>query len=1015
MHSGTPDESGDSETKGPLAAGRTASLRLDGRPAEGREGSGASTGPELPGPPGPTFAAGALLAGRYRVVRFLARGGMGEVYEGEDLELGERIAIKILRPQTLASDDRALERFRREIRLARKVTHPNVCRIFDVCHHRPDRSSRAESRIYDRFHRGPAHAEDAAAPGETTFLSMELLRGETLAERLRRGRMEPAEALPLVLQMGGALHAAHQVGVIHRDFKSRNVILVPVEAAGSEPRAPDGAWRPPPGSAGGAPPAAGHAQPLSGPEVRAVVTDFGLARANAEHDEGSSSITDRHGIVGTPAYMAPEQVDGGETGVPTDIYALGVVIYEMVTGMRPFTAETPLAVALKRLREAPVPPRRHVPLLDARWEAAILRCLELEPAARFASVPELLEQLSGGEPDEALPAAARRSVAILGFKNLSGRSDAAWLSTALSEMFGTELGSGEALRVVPGEAVARAKIELQLSEADGFTRETLGWIRTNLGADHVIGGSYLLLGPTGGGQLRLDVRLQETRAGETLAAVAEAGADERLFELVSRAGARLRERLGVPMAPEGEAERLSASLPSNPRAARLYSEGLRRLRIFDALGARELLQEAVTAEPAHPLPHAALAAAWRKLGYDRRARDAARHAFDLAGSLGREERLAVQGRYHETTGQWAEAVQIYETLLGFFPDNPDYALRLAEALIASSRASEALQTVSLLRRMPTALHDGPRIDLVEAKAAQALDEAELQQTAAANAARKARARGAQLLVAEARLLEGAAFQHLGDPHESFAAYAEARRICADTGDRGGVARAQRKIGDLLRGQGALEEARRRYEGSLTTLAEIGHADGQASALFGLGQVHLARRELDAAAHRWNAALAIRHELGERAAAAECRLALAELDLERGRPAEALEAAASALREIPGKRAGGARLVLARCHHLLGRLDEARAEAEQAAREAGDPEVRLRAELQAAALRGAAGSQAMEACLAEALRRGLVEPQLEARLALAHLLEAGPQQAACEMVRIEAEARGHRRLAASAAR
>ncbi|MFP5287936.1 MAG: protein kinase domain-containing protein, partial [Thermoanaerobaculia bacterium] len=181
-------------------------------------GTPVATAPTHPTPPRPhgepAFAPGERIAGRYRVIRFLARGGMGEVYEVEDQELRERVALKTVRGD-VSRDQLAIERFRREIQLARKVTHPNVCRIFDVSFH-----------------------------GGLIFLTMELLEGETLAQRLRRaGPMSTEEALPVARQIAWALHAAHQAGIIHRDLKPGNVVLT--ESKGT---------------------------------TRAVVTDFGLAR-----------------------------------------------------------------------------------------------------------------------------------------------------------------------------------------------------------------------------------------------------------------------------------------------------------------------------------------------------------------------------------------------------------------------------------------------------------------------------------------------------------------------------------------------------------------------------------------------------------------------------------------------------------------------------------------------------------------------------------------------------------------
>src|SRR5579863_4769 len=209
---------------------------------------------------------------------------------------------------------------------------------------------------------------------------MELLLGETLAERLRCcGSMTAAEALPIVQQMAAALSAAEGAGIVHRDFKSQNVILVEPEDAS--------------------------------PPVRAVVTDFGLARFAAGAAETSqSSLGD---FAGSPFYMAPEQVEGGEVTAATDVYALGVVMYEMMTGTLPFAGDSPLEAAVKRLKESPLPPRALVPDLDARWEQVILRCLERDPSRRFSSAAEVARSLAR-EASPAFGKHANRRWLILG-------------------------------------------------------------------------------------------------------------------------------------------------------------------------------------------------------------------------------------------------------------------------------------------------------------------------------------------------------------------------------------------------------------------------------------------------------------------------------------------------------------------------------------------------------------------------------------------------------------------------
>jgi eukaryotic-like serine/threonine-protein kinase len=887
----------------------------------------------------PGFTAGELLADRYRLVRFIARGGMGEVYEAEDLELKERVALKTVR-WDVATDTLAVERFKREIQLARKVTHPNVCRIFDVSHHREE-----------------------GAPEPTIFLTMELLPGETLSQRLRRtGPMLPGEALLIASQIAEALNAAHRVGVVHRDLKPGNVVLV--ESRG------------------------GTVSGIAGAGTRAVVTDFGLARLDSG-DPGAGqalTLTGAAGVIGTPAYLAPEQVEGGEITAAADLFAFGIVLYEMLTGTVPFVGENALSTAVKRLRETPVPPHVHAPGLDPRWEAAILRCLERNPADRFASAPEVIRALDQPlqsatlmtamtprpEPwapveSPPVPSAAvrpagpgagrrrifqfaalaalvlaavavgwtrysqwrekqaalgahlplpatditpRRSVAVLGFKDLSGQPGTAWLSSALSEMLSSELAAGGGLRVVAGENVARAKVELGLGAPESLATDTLGRVRTLLGSDAVVLGSYVALGSAEGSpgsrQIRLDVRLQNTKtAGETATTVTETGNEGQLFALVSKVGKRLRRQLGVEdeSGAEGSNGDGRAALPASPEAARFYSEGIERLRLFDPVGGRDLLARAVAAEPGNALSHSALASAWSALGYDVKSRDEGKAAFDLSANLPREERLLIEGRYREGIQDWDPAIQTWWKLWSLFPDNLDYGLRLAAVQTAAGRVADALATTAALRTLPAPSRDDPRIDLAEAMAAGAGADFKRQQAAAERAAARGATQGAPLLVAQGRLLECRALRNLGQPDAALAACEAGRKLHEQAGDRAGVAEAlthaanvrydrgdlpgadrlyeqalatYREIGNrgaeagalnniavVLKSQGNPERARQLYEQVLTISREIGSRGGEAYALNNLAGVLLRRGELDAAAKLFDQSLAIRREQQDR--------------------------------------------------------------------------------------------------------------------------------------------------------
>lgn len=370
------------------------------------------------------FSAGEVLSGRFQIIRFIGRGGMGEVYEAMDLDLEARIALKTIRSE-IAIQANSLTQFKREMQLARRVTHPNVCRMFDLEYHRPP-------------------LEVGFSGGVVTFLTMEFLEGETLAARLHRlGRMTMAEAYPLVFDMASALTAAHDVGVIHRDFKPGNVMLVPSKSHDNA--------------------------------MRAVVTDFGLARAvldpfdQTTRENTDFEVSNPSHIFGTLAYMAPEQLLNHEATAPTDIYGLGLVMYEMVTGRRPFLDDTSFAGVYRRLSQPPPPPRMHAPDLGPEWEEVILRCLQPDPANRFISARDVLDHLppqtliqksdaeSVGSFRERLsvfPTAPEKSpeptpsIAILPFRNLSSDPENDYIGDGLAEELINSLTQIKSLRVV---------------------------------------------------------------------------------------------------------------------------------------------------------------------------------------------------------------------------------------------------------------------------------------------------------------------------------------------------------------------------------------------------------------------------------------------------------------------------------------------------------------------------------------------------------------------------------------
>ena len=236
--------------------------------------------------------------------------------------------------------------------------------------------------------------------------------------------------------------------------------------------------------------------------------------------------------------MAPEQLTGGTVSAATDIYALGIVLYEALTGHTPFGGQTPMEAALKRLQQAASPPSLYLPSLDARWDAAILRCLEKEPSARFRSVRDLVRSLDTTAHDTRSPAA------VLGFRNLSGRPDAGWISTALAELIGKEISvASDVLRLVPAEEVFRAQRALNLGAQDSLPRESLEKLRDSAGARWVVLGSYLCVGPGASSPLRLAIRVQDTDSGQVVSNWSERGTVGELGAMAARAGAEMRKTL----------------------------------------------------------------------------------------------------------------------------------------------------------------------------------------------------------------------------------------------------------------------------------------------------------------------------------------------------------------------------------------------------------------------------------------------------------------------------------------
>lgn len=596
-----------------------------------------------------------------------------------------------------------------------------------------------------------------------------------------------------------------------------------------------------------------------------------------------------------------------------------------------------------------LPPKRftYYPYLLTAFAAAVIVA---------AGISYIRSRSAEAAVDSATTVTPRRSVAVLGFKNLSERSDKGWVSTALSDWLTTQLSEGGRLRLIPAENVARMKIELSPFDVGSLSGDSLARAGKNLSTDLVVVGSYAVVGSDSNSQIRLDLRLQDARTGNIVEAVSETGTEAHLFDLVLRAGEQLRAALGVQPVSRAEAAEVAVASPSNHDAARYYSEGLEALRIFDALGARDLLQRSIDVEPGFALSHSALATAWATLGYDDLARAEAKRAFELSSNLPRADRLLVEARYHEISKEWGKAVDIYRALFQFFPDNLDYGLALADAQVSSGRGKDAMQTLSTLQKLPPPIGDDARIDLAEALAAESLGDFKTDLACTVRAADKARSLGASLLLAEARDDQAWALANLGRADEAAAADREAERIFDKAGDKRGLARSINYDGILMENQGNAAGAKKRYEAALTIYREIGYKLGVAAELDDLGDVLFSLGDLDGSRRNYQEAMAIYREVDHENGICLTKGALGSVLLalgdDRGSIRTSQEAVDICTRLGDRSKAGTALLGLGRALRLQGQTSDARekeSEAVSAFEEIGDKQSAARARLMLAEL------------------------------------------------------------------
>ena len=444
------------------------------------------------------------------------------------------------------------------------------------------------------------------------------------------------------------------------------------------------------------------------------------------------------------------------------------------------------------------------------------------------------------------PAAQRTTVAVLGFRNLTGEKEADWLAAALAEMLTTEMGAGSRVRVISGENVLRARRSLSLPYADHLERAEMDRLHSFLSADLVVVGAYLSLGHGDDQRIRLDLRVLKVPEGDQVASVSETGPQAELFDLVANTGRKLRRSLGVAGLSEAEEQAARALSPASPEAARLYTQGLSRLRVFDPPAARDLLLEAERVDPRSALIHSALSQTWSVLGYDASAEAEARKALELSGSLSREERLAIEARLQEAKKDWGKASEAYRSLWSFFPDDLEYGLPLAASLTMAGRLQEAQATITALRRLPDPDGQDPRVDLQEWTIAIRRADMATQRRAAAAAIAKGTQSGEILMVAQGLVMEGGTLQAAGRSDEAIERLLRAKRLAEKGGFQWVAGMALANLGVALQARGDLDGAEAAHRESLAIAEKLGTTTGIAAQYYTLGTVSQDRGDLNEA-------------------------------------------------------------------------------------------------------------------------------------------------------------------------
>ncbi|MGD8540209.1 MAG: protein kinase, partial [Candidatus Aminicenantes bacterium] len=622
---------------------------------------------------------GSTFAGRYQVIEELGKGGMGKVYKVLDTKIEEKVALKLLNLE-FAPGDKTLDRFRNELKLARKISHRHVCRMYDL--------SEAEGMPY---------------------ITMEYVSGEDLKSLIRRiGQFTVGKAVFIARQVCEGLAEAHRLGVVHRDLKPQNIMI---DSEGN---------------------------------VR--IMDFGIARSLR-----TKGITDTGEIFGTPEYMSPESLEGKEVDRRTDLYALGIILYEMLTGRVPFEGETPLTVALKQKTEIPRDPRNINAQIPESLSHVILKCMNKEKGKRYKDTQELtatLEEIEGGMPrtEKIIPerrpvtsreitvkfslkklfvpalifvavvvigvlawrfltqrrtvtfAADKPSLAIMHFENNTGDENLDHWRKALSDLLIADLSQSKYIAVLSSEELYNILEEKNLLDVKSYSSRALADVSSRAGVQYVLVGKMMMAGDT----IRLDTTLQEAQTGKIVGSErVEGEGEDSFFAMVDELTRKVKTDFKLTEEQiAGDIDREAESITtSSPEAYKYYREGAKFFLAGDYANSIAMMEMAVGIDPEFAMAYRQMANAYENLGYGAEASSRLQSAFDLKDRVSDRERYYIQGTFFgKQEDTYTQAIETYNELLELYPEDEIGNTNLGWIYMTLEQWDKALEYLEILRK-----------------------------------------------------------------------------------------------------------------------------------------------------------------------------------------------------------------------------------------------------------------------------------------------------------------------------